>query len=490
MKYDRKCIDSMRPCRTCYGTIRSLTMMIRPESLLAILTRKVQSHAQDRSRHLICPSRRTRTKLCALKDGRRKCSGTPLLTLLFLGGFLPAVAHAQLGSSGMTRAEFVRLVMEEQRIPAYGGSRCFTDVVHQSFAPHVCAAKQYGMVTGDPSGRFRPNDRILFIEAAAVVVRAEGTAVPYDPLWYRPYLDQIGEWNAYPASLYNIFDAITGSQALEMIEKARSRGQGAGTQRGIALQVTSSDDTPKPGDRVTFRIRLENTSTRDLRDIDMSALLDTDMDYVSSSDGGAESRGDVEWNNIRINARSSKTIHLIVEINHDARDGDTLRLRVHAEGKAASKSIEISDQDDEEEVRIDMNDTPDPVRAGETIMYRLTLENRENDLVRVTPMAFLDEDMSFISASDGGRRYGDTVVWDSLNLHEDEGRTLTLWVRVDDDAHNGDSVRLRVEANGNEESEMTEVENGRTSGNDVRVSITDSPRFCVARRSGHVPDHD
>ncbi len=36
--------------------------------------KQAQFHAQDRSRHLLCPSCRVRTRLYPLRDGRRKCS--------------------------------------------------------------------------------------------------------------------------------------------------------------------------------------------------------------------------------------------------------------------------------------------------------------------------------------------------------------------------------------------------------------------------------
>lgn len=49
-------------------------MLIQSESVLAALTKKAQGQAHDRSRHLLCPSCGIRTKLYALKDGRRKCS--------------------------------------------------------------------------------------------------------------------------------------------------------------------------------------------------------------------------------------------------------------------------------------------------------------------------------------------------------------------------------------------------------------------------------
>lgn len=51
-----------------------LSVIIQSESILATLTKKVHEHAQDRSRHLLCPSCRVRTRLYTLKDGRRKCS--------------------------------------------------------------------------------------------------------------------------------------------------------------------------------------------------------------------------------------------------------------------------------------------------------------------------------------------------------------------------------------------------------------------------------
>lgn len=48
-------------------------MIIQSEPLATALAEKAHAHAQDRSRHLLCPTCRVRTKLYALSDGRRKC---------------------------------------------------------------------------------------------------------------------------------------------------------------------------------------------------------------------------------------------------------------------------------------------------------------------------------------------------------------------------------------------------------------------------------
>lgn len=64
----------LRPAGRLRGTIGLPTVIIQSESLLAKLTEKVRTHAQDQSRHLLCPQCRVRTKLYRLSDRRRKCS--------------------------------------------------------------------------------------------------------------------------------------------------------------------------------------------------------------------------------------------------------------------------------------------------------------------------------------------------------------------------------------------------------------------------------
>ena len=401
-----------------------------------------------------------------------------LAASLFVALSFPVFARAQ--TYDMTRADFVRLVMEEKGIPSYGGARCFTDVTDQAFAPSVCAAKQRGIITGDPSGRFRPNDDILFIEAAAIVVRAEGATVPFDPLWYVPYLRQVGDWNAFPSRINNIFDRVPRDQAVEMLQRIRNRERNTVVRNGeIVLSLTVSDSTPEPGDRVTFRIHIDNPGTEDLRDIDITATLDNDMEYISSSDDGDEDDGEVEWEEIRVDEGEGRTILLTVEIDDDADEGDTLRLSVRADGKSVAKTVRVveeDDDDDDEDVQISISDSSDPVEAGDTVSYKITLENRDNERVRLTVRAYLDEDMHFVSASDDGERSGDTIVWDRVTLDEDEEDTLTLRVRIDEDARDGDRVMLHVDAGGEDDTEWTDIEDGNSTGSeDVRIRITDSP---------------
>ena len=75
---------------------------------------------------------------------------------------------------------------------------------------------------------------------------------------------------------------------------------------------------------------------------------------------------------------------------------------------------------------------------------------------------FLDQDTQFLSASDNGREQGnDEVEWRNISIQGNDCETLTLRVRVDDNAQNGDSVRLRVRAGDDEDSESTLIEERR-----------------------------
>jgi hypothetical protein len=56
----------------CYNS--GSAMLIQSDPILAQLTAKVRRHGQDRSRHVLCPQCRVRTKLYLLGDGRKKCS--------------------------------------------------------------------------------------------------------------------------------------------------------------------------------------------------------------------------------------------------------------------------------------------------------------------------------------------------------------------------------------------------------------------------------
>jgi len=416
-----------------------------------------------------------------------------IFSVFLLSALLPAATQAQYYQpvqTGVTRAAFVQLLIQDKGIPLDGGN-CFKDVTNQAFAPAVCAAKQYGIVSGDPAGTFRPNAPILFVEAAAMVVRAEGAIVPYDPLWYVPYIEQLNDWDAMPSSVNNIFGYVTSSQAYELINEAQDQDgddEDEDDNDDLELRITTSDDDVEGGDRVTYRIRIENTSNDDLENIDVSAELDDEMKYISSSEDGDENGDTVEWENLDIDEDETLTLVLTVELDDDLDDGDEVKLRAETEDETVTNTLEIGDEDDDDDdddrglERLSITDSPDPVEAGDELVYTIRLENNDDERTDVDVRAELDEDTTFISASDSDRRSGHTVIWDDVRLNAGQEKTLTLRVRVDNSADDGDELELRVEANDEEDTETTEVEDEDDNDDDdddndedVHVTISDSP---------------
>ncbi len=438
------------------------------------------------------------------------------LSAAALSGLMPVMASAAtyvtpyyqaqlVTTSTISRAEFVQLAMQSTGSLYQDGQNCFTDVRNQQFAMYVCAAKQMGIITGYPNGSYRPNNPITFVEAAAIAVRVHGglQTVGGATVWYQPYLQQLAAWNSLPTNVQNILAPISHAQALELINALNNRtfdndfdndddsddddNDVSDSDDDMKLTITASDDEIDAGDRVTFRIKLENMSDDDIDDIEVLAELDNDMEYISSSDDGEEDDDEVEWDDIEVEEDETKTILLTVEVDEDADEDDVLRLKVTSENGDelnATKSIKVEDgddddNDDDEEVSISITDSEDPVQEGDEYTYQIKIENEDDDDIRVDVLAILDEDTSFVSASDDGDESSDEVEWDDIRLDEDESKTLTLRVKVRSSANDGQDLILKVEANDEEEEEETEVEDDDnddddTGDEDVDVTISES----------------
>lgn len=389
--------------------------------------------------------------------------------------------------------------MEQKGGVSGSSTHCFTDVHAQSYAMYVCTAKQLGIVTGKPDGSFMPDMPISFVEASAVVVRAEGVRVIPGITWYSPYLQQMAEWNAIPSSITNILDMLMYHQAKELVDAAMDREDDDDgddedmddeddNDDELDLRVTASDDEVEEGDVVTFRIRLENDDNDDLEDIEVKAFLDKEMEFVSASDNGDYDDDDeeVEWDDIEIEEDETKTLLLTVRID-DADEGDKLTLRVEADNDGsvskASKVIlgeDDDDDDDEGDFKLTVTDSKDPATEDDTIIYTIRIENEDNNEIRVDVVALMDDNMDFVSASDNGDKSGKEVEWDNVRIGRDQIKALTLTIRIDDDVKDGEKIELRVEANEEEEIETTTIDDDADDDNDVNededidVSIIDS----------------
>jgi len=77
----------------------------------------------------------------------------------------------------VTRAEFAAMIVRALGLEASTQAPTFSDVASSAwYAYEVAAAAENGIVKGDGTGKFRPNDKITRQELAAMVVRAQALA--------------------------------------------------------------------------------------------------------------------------------------------------------------------------------------------------------------------------------------------------------------------------------------------------------------------------
>lgn len=413
---------------------------------------------------------------------------TGILTLAFA---LPLAASAQ--GAAITRADFVVNMMASKGLYGTGGN-CFPDVTTQAFAPAVCEAKAKGYVSGYADGKFHPNQSVTLIDAAVMAMRAERVSLPGDTIWYRPAIEKLADWDAIPRSISSILNPLSISQANEVLVNVRNRGgndddddddddvEHDDDNDDLTISITESDDEVDEGDTVTYRIRIVNEDNDEI-DVDVRAELDDDMTFVSASQGGDEDDDVVEWEDVEIDDDDDVTLTLTVRIKSSA--DDTVKLRVEVEDEVDEEETDVNndnddddddDDDDDGDLSLSIDDSNDPIRAGGTVTYRIRLKNNGNSDERFDVRADLDNDMTFVSATEDGDEDDDVVEWDDIEVEEDDTTTLLLTVRADSGLDDGDTIRLRVRAGDETETEDTEIDRdgANDSNDDVEVSITDA----------------
>ena len=232
----------------------------------------------------------------------------------------------------------------------------------------------------------------------------------------------------------------------------------------VTIVISDNPDPVRPSNTLTYTVRITNLNSSAANDLQVRTTIDNDTTYLSSSDNGSHANGVVTWNNVDIPANGSVTRTLAVRVDNNANDGDILRINGEVIGTNATDEETTRVDDDnnsnnDDDLSISVTDRPDPVEPGQILVYdiRVCNESDQDDEFDIT--AFLDNDTSFIDASDGGDDVSsDEVEWEDIDIDENSCETLKLDVRVRTTAEDGDSLRLRVRSGDEEDTENTRVE--------------------------------
>lgn len=129
----------------------------------------------------------------------------------------------------INRAEFTKIVVNAVAEPSeIQGENCFPDVKTEWYAPYVCAAAKMGIVSGYTDGKFKPNEKINFVEAAKIISTAYGYTTEEDmgqyfQTWFAPYVKGLDRYLAIPLTVNSFEKKITRGEMIEMIYRLKAR---------------------------------------------------------------------------------------------------------------------------------------------------------------------------------------------------------------------------------------------------------------------------
>lgn len=389
----------------------------------------------------------------------------------------------------VNRAEFAKIIMTlySRQVPVhYAATLPFRDTsMNAWYTPAIVYVWGNGLMQGYPDGSFRPSNPVTLVEAAKVL----GAVYNFGSLnndddedeWYSDYLRDLDERNAIPTNIGSLNQPLTRGQLADIIyrldagirtlpsqtyNQLRDGSSNSGdvdcNDDDIGVSIDADDDTPRTGDTVELTIRVRNC-TNDDQDIDLTATFDSELRFVSATDGGDDTGTTrVEWRNLNVDSDDEEEVILRLRVNSSTYSNGDLDIDVRATNEdddtdTDSLSLDVggsssnngqcydgryyydcnnnSDRNVNADIIIDsVTADPDPVYGGDTIRYEIRLRNRSGaDSARGTLRVQFDTDLTYVSGS-SNVRISDSrgVYWDNIRLDRYDTNTYTLKLRVRD----------------------------------------------------------
>ncbi|MCB1229332.1 MAG: isopeptide-forming domain-containing fimbrial protein [Verrucomicrobiae bacterium] len=211
------------------------------------------------------------------------------------------------------------------------------------------------------------------------------------------------------------------------------------------LKIVKSDGGAQiyPGQPVTYTMAITNQGRATALEVtvtdNISRYLAEGFQFVSASDGGRlNGAGVVTWNlpdlavdesiTVRLTLRAPGVVPAGVEEIHNVAVADHLDIEPSPDDNRDREDTPITAVPD---LIVSKDDGLTYADVGDQVTYRITFDNVGNQVASgVVIRDTLPPGVKFISASDGGRLSGNTVVWELGELRPGDGDTFTVTVEI------------------------------------------------------------
>ncbi len=249
----------------------------------------------------------------------------------------------------------------------------------------------------------------------------------------------------------------------------------------LRIAKTGVPDPVQAGEQLVYTISYTNTGNADATGVVITDALPAQTTLVGASDGGMHDDGVVTWD-LGFLAGEGGTGSVIVTVTvASPLVNGTVLVNAASITCVEGSQDQVSEQTtvaSSPQLVIGIADNPDPVQAGEQLVYTISYANMGNaDATGVVITDVLPAQTTFVGASDGGTYGGGVVTW-NLGFLAGEGGvgSVTLTVEVVSPLANGTTLGntayiASVEGSHGQGAGQTTV----ASSPQLAIGVADSP---------------
>ncbi|HKQ97169.1 MAG TPA: hypothetical protein VJV75_04775, partial [Candidatus Polarisedimenticolia bacterium] len=234
----------------------------------------------------------------------------------------------------------------------------------------------------------------------------------------------------------------------------------------------------KSGNTVTYTLNYSNVGSAGASGVVMTAAIPANTTFLSATAGGTLSGATVTWNVGALASGVGGSAQLVVRVtsplaNGTLIDGGAASIDC-AETAAVAAGAITTTVTSAPVLALTQTDAPDPVAAGATLTYTVSYINNGN--TSATAVVLTDTvpaNTTFVSATNGGTKSGNTVTWSLGTLAAAGSGTVSMTVQVASPLNNGTSLTGGT-------ATIDSAETSPVTAAAVTTLVTSSPSLSVS----------
>ena len=200
-----------------------------------------------------------------------------------------------------------------------------------------------------------------------------------------------------------------------------------GSEPLLSIEKSDNPDPVQPGGTLNYSISVNNTGYANATNVTVTETYDKNVTFVSAVP--VPSQGNDTWKFTLLNASETRRINISVTVNASVLNGTVLHNIVNV---TCDEGVMDSDTENTTvfvapvpALEITKTDNPDPVPAGGTLSYSISVNNTGNaTATNVTVKETYDGNVTFVTAVPVPLQGNDTWKFATLNVSE------TRWINI------------------------------------------------------------